>query len=104
MATVIITNKHNVVPAYVVVQIERGKKGGKITFKAVECSAVAFIPNENILANKKRVVLISKNGKTDVQVDKNAPLGEHPYAMFCVEANDFAVGRSHPVIIIDEDD
>ena len=84
-----------VVPGRLVV-----KHGDYVEFNALNEDVTIFIPNTGILADL--VLEISATKSKARQVLEDAPVGEHPYAVFCGgEARNFAEGNSSPVIIIE---
>jgi hypothetical protein len=121
---IITVNGKNVVwPPYLVV-----KKLDSVVFRGVNTSATVVLPKPGLFEEEEPEETksglaglsfrVDKGKKKRIKVRKNAQLrdfpgriketandypvpGIYPYAVYCEDGNDFAVGNSSPVIIIE---
>ncbi|MBD3383406.1 hypothetical protein GF407_00645 [candidate division KSB1 bacterium] len=80
----------------------------QVIFEAVDTDVTVIIPNANELfgqssPEKNLIIEIPAGDLSDEwTIDKDAALNKvYPYAVYCSEGNDFAVGYSSPKIIIE---
>ncbi len=80
----------------------------QVVFQAVETDIVIIIPNAQELfgqsnaGNNLILEIPAGNASDEWTIDKDATLNKvYPYAVYCAEGNDFAVGYSSPKIIIE---
>ncbi len=80
----------------------------QVIFEAVDTDVVVIVPNADELfgldsSEKNLIIEIPAGDFSDEwTIDKGATLNRvYPYAVYCAEGNDFAVGYSSPKIIIE---
>lgn len=81
------------------------KQGDEVTFYYENSDFTVFIPHSDLLFEGKSKNLIFEVTQGIKQkklvVSKSANKGEYPYAVYCENGSDFAVGKSSPKIIVD---
>jgi hypothetical protein len=80
----------------------------QVVFKAVETDVVIIIPNarelfgQSNMGNNLIIEILTGDSSDEWTINKGATLNKiYPYAVYCAEGNDFAVGYSSPKIIIE---
>lgn len=88
----------------------RGKKGivepghcsvensDMVTWEADETDVVLFFPHRQLFG--RREVEIRSGGQETLTVSDTIGKGRYPYAVYCVESEDFAEGGSSPIMIV----
>ena len=74
-------------------------KREEITFMTINTAATIMIPNAGRFEDGSNVAHIPEGGRAVFIVDDTNP-GVYPYAVFCEETNNFAVGNSSPDLIV----
>lgn len=89
-----------VVPGHVFVE-----RGTPIVFTAVDTGPITLLfPDEALFGAEKRVIDVPEGGSTRKDHLVAEHPGNYPYCVFIDKARDFAVGDSHPRIVVKESD
>jgi hypothetical protein len=76
------------------------RRGDNVTFVNQTDSDVSIQFSKNDIFHPPHL-RVKKGGEETLRIHEDAPDGFHPYAVFCHEREEFAVGGSMPIIIVD---
>ena len=101
MATVRVTIFRRGNSCHVFPPRQKASRNDTVEIKAQNTPAVLYFTDNTVFGSSDEVVDIASGGTAILTVQTNAPYGVHPYAVYCEDINDFALGTSPPYMIIE---
>ena len=101
MATVRVTIVRRGNSCHVFPPQQKANRNDTVEIKAQNTSAVLFFTDNTVFGAGAEVVDIASTTTAILTVQTGAPFGVLPYAVFCEDINDFALGTSPPYMIIE---
>ncbi len=72
--------------------------GEPVTWSNPPTDLVLLFPDKDLFGTRE--IDVPEGRSVTLEVSQRARKGEHPYAVYCKDSNDFAEGNSYPVMIV----